>query len=254
MKPANFVRGFLLCALVPLLSAACEDGKPSAIDAAESAKAAKSAEDQAKQDALAKLIEKNAQEREEKAAAEDPAKDISCKDGPVADFHDLELEAEVRRRLEKPEGDIKLSELAKIKALNLARAGVSVDYLDPCIFPHLTGLRDLFLGPGKLSDISLLAKLENLEALRASMNQISDVSPLSGLTKLDRLDLGRTQVKDVKPLSGLSNLTEVMLDNTKVTDIAPLASLDKLKVLSISGAPVENPTAISRPGLKVVDE
>lgn len=240
--------------LAAIVVIACESNEPSAIEAAASANAAKSAQAEASQAALARMIEKNAAEREEKAAAEDPAKNISCKDGPVADFHDKELEAEVRRRLEKPEGEIKVSELGKIKALNLARAGVSVDYLDPCIFPHLTGLRDLFLGPGKLSDLSQLAQLKNLEALRASMNQVSDVSPLAGLEKMDRLDLGRTQVKDIKPLAGLTNLTELMLDNTKVTDIAPLAALEKLKVLGISGAPVENPTAIARPGLKIVDE
>jgi internalin A len=233
---------------------ACEDDKASAIDAIASANAVKSAEAAAKQEALAKLIEKNAEERKEKAAAADPAKDITCKDGPTADFHDDKLEAEVRRRMDKPEGDIKVSELKKLKALNLARPGVTVDYLDPCIFPHLTGLHELFLGPGKLSDISVLAKLENLESLRASMNKVSDISPLSGLKKLDRLDLGRTEVKDIKPLSGLENLTELMLDHTKVTDIAPLASLEKLKTLSISGAPVENPMAVSHTGLKVINE
>lgn len=241
-------------ALLFFAAVGCEGEKPSAVDNVEAANAAKSAAEKANQEALAKLIEKNAAEREAKAEAEDLAKDIVCKDGPIADFHDPGLEAEVRRRMEKPEGEIKVTELGKITALNLARPGNTVDYLDPCIYPHFKGLRDLFLGPGKLSDISVLAKLQNLEALRLSMNQVSDISALSELKKMDRLDLGRTQIKDVTPLAGLTHITELMLDNTKVTDISPLKSLEKLKLLSISGAPVENPTVLNRPGLKVVDE
>lgn len=242
----------IACAAANLV--ACEGEQETAIDSAEKANAAKSAEEAAEQEALAALIKKNAAEREQRQAEENPAKDITCAEGPNADFHDEELEAEVRRRLEKPEGDIKLSELKTLRSINLMRGGTKVDYLDPCIFPHLTGLRDLFLGPGKLSDISLLANLSNLESLRVSMNQVSDITPLAKLEKLDRLDLGRTQVKDVKPLADLKNLTELMLDHTKVTDVSPLKSLDKLKLITISGAPVDNSMVLARPGLKIVDE
>ncbi len=209
-----------------------------------------------------------------KQPEKEPGADIVCAEGDLADFHHAELEAEVRRKLKKPEGDIKQSELKQVRSINLAKEG-KVDYLDPCIFPHLTGVRDLFLGPGKLKDISLLANLTELTSLRASMNLIEDVTPLKDLEKLDRLDLGRTRISDVSALSGLKNLTELMLDDTQVKDVSPLASLEKLQVLtlsrtqvkdisvlkplkelksvSISGAPVEDPLALSRPGLKVTD-
>lgn len=206
----------------------------------------------------------------------DPAK-IECKDGSEADFHDKGLEAEVRRKLEKPEGSISKAELGKIKSINLARdKEAKVDYLDPCIFPHLTQVKDLFLGPGALSDIGLLSKLSRLESVRISMNQVSDLSPLKDLKKLDRLDLGYTQVVDLSPLAGLTSLTELQVDNTKVKDVGPLAGLknlerlslqrtevkdiaplkplEKLKYLYIAGAMVEDPYAASHPGLQVSQE
>ncbi len=208
---------------------------------------------------------------------EDPAANIECQEGAIADFHNEVLEAEIRRKLQKPEGDIKVAELRQVRSVNLARdPKEEVDYLDPCIFPHLTNVKDLFLGRGKLKDISLLSKLTNLESLRVSMNQVSDVSPLSELTKLDRLDLGYTQVTDVSPLAKLTSLTELQLDNTKVSDISALASLEKLERLSIQrtdvsdisplkplkelkflyigGSRVDDPYAIARPGLKVMQD
>jgi internalin A len=212
----------------------------------------------------------------EKKPKEDFSK-IECKEGPDADFHDKGLEAEIRRKLEKPDGVIKKADLAKVKSVNLARdKEAKVDYLDPCIFPHLTQVKDLFLGPGELTDISLLSKLSKLVSLRASMNQVSDVSALKNLKNLDRLDLGHTQIVDVSALSGLTSLTELQLDNTKIKDVSPLAglknlvrlslqrtevkdiaplkSLEKLKFLYIAGSMVEDPYTVARPGLQVSQE
>ncbi len=204
-----------------------------------------------------------------------PAGDIECADGKNADFHHKGLEAEVRRKLEKPEGVITKAELAKVKSLNLAK-GEPVDYLDPCIFPHLTGVKDLFLGPGKLSDISPLSKLTRLESLRATANLVSDITPLAPLKQLDRLDLANTLVSDISVIAGLKNLTELQLDGSKVTDISALANHPKLerltlnrtavkdirslktvatlKSLNVSGSSVEDPESVSRRGLEIIND
>ncbi|HEX2731342.1 MAG TPA: leucine-rich repeat domain-containing protein [Polyangiaceae bacterium] len=207
---------------------------------------------------------------------EDPTK-IECKEGPNVDFHDAGLEAEIRRKLEQPDGPVKTSDLAKVKSVNLARdPSHKVDYLDPCVFPHLTQVKDLFLGPGSLSDLTPLAKLTRLESLRLSMNQVSDLSPLKDLKKLDRLDLGYTQVQNLAPLAGLTSLTELQIDNTKVSDLTPLSGLTnlvrvslqrtevkdisplkpltKLKYVYIAGSRVEDAYSIARPGLQVSQE
>jgi internalin A len=196
----------------------------------------------------------------------------------LADFGtDEKLEAAVRFKLQKPEGDIKVSELSKLRSLNLSQG--KTDALDHCLFPHLGNLRELFLGPGKVRDLSLLEGLPKLESLRASLNQVEDIGPLAKLTKMDRLDLGHTKVKDLKPLAEMTSLTELQLDDTpvedltplsgltklerlsiqrtRVKDLSPLAKLENLKFLYIAGAPVDNPfqlAPLQRNGLKVIDQ
>jgi internalin A len=169
-----------------------------------------------------------------------------CPKGPNVTFEQKELEDEVRRKLPKPTGDITYAELKKLKSLNTSQ--VKLDELDVCIFSHLTGLKELFLGKGELDDLSPLASATQLESLRASLNQVSDISALAKLKKLDRLDLGHTQVKDLSPLAELTALTELQLDSTPVEDIGPLAKLTLLEVLSLKGSKVKDLSPLN--GLK----
>ncbi len=161
-----------------------------------------------------------------------------CK-GTVATFEDPVLEKMIRVQLSKPEGPIQNSELAKVKTLNLTDSK-NMDTLDPCIFPHLKGLKGLYLAPGELDNISLLQGLGNLESLRISITKVKDISPLKSLSKLDRLDIGRTPVRDLTPLAELKNLTEIVMDETEVSDLTPLAGLTKLTLLSIKKTGVKN--------------
>lgn len=192
-------------------------------------------------------------------------------------FSDPELEKEIRKKLGKPDGKLIPADLKKVRSVNLTKG--KVDYLDPCIFPKLTGLRHLYLGAGRLSDLSPLRGLVRLEGLRASMNAVSDISPLRNMVKMDQLDLGRTAVSDLSALQGMKALTELMLDETSVQDLKPLAgltklerlslkrtrvtdiselkSLRKLKFLYVGGAPVDNPFVLRdlmKQGLKVDDK
>jgi internalin A len=162
-----------------------------------------------------------------------------CPKGPTVTFEQKGFEDEVRRKLPKPTGDITVSDLKKLKSFNASQVK-GIDELDVCLFSHMTGLKELFLGEGTFDDLSPISGATQLESLRASINQVSDLSPLSKLKKLDRLDLGRTQVKDIAPLSELTALTELQLDGTQVEDIKPLAKLTQLEVLSLKGTKVKD--------------
>lgn len=203
-------------------------------------------------------------------------KAIVCPPAPSVQFNDAALEAEVRRKAQKPEGTLTLADLRKVRSVDLTRAGGKIESLDPCIFPLLTNLRHLYVGAGTVTDLSPIKGLIKLEGLRLSMNPVTDISALAGMTQMDRLDLGRTQIRDLAPLEGMTKMTELMLDDTPVEDVSPLVgltklerlsikrtrvtdvsalrSLTKLKFLYVAGAPVENPGAAARPGLKISDE
>jgi internalin A len=202
-------------------------------------------------------------------------KQVDCSTGNDVIFADKVLEDEIRRKLGKDGGTVTKSELTQIKSINLTRG--AVNELDPCVFPLLTGMKDLFLGQGDLNDLSPLATLTNLATLRASINQVSDLHPLEKMTKMDRLDIGRTQVSDVSPIANMTGITELQLDDAPVADIGPLRACTKLEKLSlkrtlvkdlsplkemkklrflyIEGAPVESTQILDplvRDGLRIV--
>ena len=56
-------------------------------------------------------------------------------------------------------------------------------------------------------------------------NKITDISALSGLANLEVLYLDYNQIADISVLSGLTNLTVLDLDNNKITDISALQKL-----------------------------
>jgi len=170
-----------------------------------------------------------------------------CSPGSEVTIDNPPLEAELRKKLEKPSGAITKSDLKRLKSLNLSQLK-EMSELDPCLFSPMTGLKELFLGTGDYDDLSPLAGAVGLESLRASINQVKDLSPLAKMAKLDRLDLGRTQVSDLKPLAKLTTLTELQLDDTQIEDISPLAELTALENLSIKRTKVRDASPLK--GLK----
>ncbi len=168
--------------------------------------------------------------------------DCVAKDGTV-DFHgDKLLEADVRKKLQKADGPIHENDLKTIKSINIS--GGTVDALDPCVFPRLTAMRDLFVGPGTVEDLTPLANLVQMRSLRVSVSHVADLTPLEKLGYMDRIDLGRTPVHDITTLGKLANLTEVQLDDTLVTDISPLASCTKLQKVSLQRTGVSDLTPL----------
>jgi internalin A len=222
-------RRFVPVCLACLLALACEDPPKPEAKPAETAAAAPTPTPSAAPAAPEPKAE----------APKKPKKTLAdCPPGPAVTFTEKALEDEVRRKLPKPTGDITTADLKRLKSFNASQ--VKLEELDVCLFSHMTGLKELFLGQGTFDDLSPIAGATNLESLRASLNQVSDVTPLAKMKKLDRLDLGRTQVKDITPLAELTEITELQLDSTQVEDITPLAKLTKLETLNIKGSRVKD--------------
>jgi internalin A len=172
-------------------------------------------------------------------AAKPKKKLADCPAGNEVAIETPGIEQEIRKKLEKPSGAITKADLKRVKSLNISQVKDLAE-LDPCVFTPMTGLKELFLGPGDYDDLSPIAGATGLESLRASINQVKDLAPLEKLGKLDRLDLGRTQVSDLKPLAKLTKLTELQLDDTPIEDVTPLASLELLENLSIKRTKVKD--------------
>jgi internalin A len=229
--------GFVSFVAVALVFGACEQPPPKKSEPSATARPTALAPPPTATATEAKTAEKPARPRKK---VED------CPSGTKVSFESPAFEEEVRRKLPKPTGDITKADLARLKSLNVS--SLKFPDLDPCVFTHMTGLKELFLGPGEYDDLSPLKNSTKLESLRASISQVRDISALSEMTKLDRLDLGRTQVADLKPLAGLKLISELQLDDTPVEDLGPLAKLEKLERLSIQRTRVKDASALK--GLK----
>ena len=110
-----------------------------------------------------------------------------------------------------------------------------------------TKIKRLDLGPNKISDISPLASLKNLEELNIEQNNIKDISPISKLKKLKSLYISNTgcfnkqhgvtgnKIKDLSPLTKLTNLERLVLNDCGISNIKPLGKLKNLRVLYLTG-------------------
>jgi len=148
----------------------------------------------------------------------------------VVDFPDPELEAAIRNAIGIQTRDIHNTDLDELTDV----------YVDPGRISnlegiqHCTNLTSLELGHNQIRDISPLSGLTNLTFLNLSDNQIRDISPLSGLTNLAHtLYLSNNQIHDISPLSKLIHLTGLNLAHNQIRDISPLSGLTNLTGLEL---------------------
>ncbi len=105
-------------------------------------------------------------------------------------------------------------------------------------FAKKGGATELDLSGKKITDLSPLAELLNLQQLWCYKTQVSDLSPLAALLNLQQLDCRFTRVSDLSPLAGLLNLRQLDCSSTQVLDLSPLARLLNLQQLSCSSTQV----------------
>jgi len=157
----------------------------------------------------------------------------------VVTFPDPKLEKVIREAIDKPQGDIFLSELEQLTKLDDFGGG-SID--DPGIddltgIQYCTNLTTLSLHRNlNLTDISPLSNLTYLTELSLAGNFGLDISPLANLTNLSMLHLyGNNSLSNISPLANLKGLTNVSLWIPEATDISALSSLTNLTTLFIGG-------------------
>lgn len=188
----------------------------------------------------------------------------------VVQFTDEAFEKAVRMIVNKPEGEIRNTDLLSIS--NICIIGEEVIIIDDegnktYNEQPVTGINYSELGfyinrshftarggIGNLDDVNLLPNLEyleiifqekldmssfinlaNLKTLILERNRISDINALSNLANLNRLQLKGNQIGDISVLSNLDNLTGLVLSSNQISDITALSELDKLEHLDLGG-------------------
>ncbi len=186
----------------------------------------------------------------------------------LVEFTDEVLEEKVREAIGKPSGDISILEaedvtmldlsmepgvsipriknlsslyyFTKLTSLNLAWALDDQDLVvDISVLADLEDLEALYLNSNGLNDISSLVGLTEMKDLKIWGNNISDISALSQMTMLEDLWMQGNQISDIGVLSSIgSNLVRLYLDDNQIEDISPLKELTKLRSLKLDGNPI----------------
>ena len=126
-----------------------------------------------------------------------------------------------------------LSFISKMPNLETLELDGNILVSDFNFLSRLTKLKKIVMNASpKLSNLSPLKDMKNLEELSIGSSGISDLSPLSGLTSLKKLDLCNSNISDISALKNLTNLTELKLDNNKITNISYISDLANLQELS----------------------
>ncbi len=113
---------------------------------------------------------------------------------------------------------------------------------DISVLAMLTQLERLILRDNHIEDITPLSNLRNLHLLDISQNPLADttLSALSGLFRLEHLNVRETGITDISVLTSLPSLTYLNLhSNVDIASLAPLASLGELRTLILRNVPVE---------------
>ncbi len=145
-------------------------------------------------------------------------------------FDDLFLFSALRRASQIPEGEITLTDVAGVRALEVINSiVVSLGGIE-----KLTRLEELRVSLNRITDLTPLAGLHNLRILWLGSNQINDIAPLAGLVHLEFLTLDFNRIVDLSALSGLINLRELGLAHNSLGSLESLSGLSRLKKLVLS--------------------
>lgn len=96
---------------------------------------------------------------------------------------------------------------------------------------YLVDLVCLDLGHMRVTDLSFVRHMPNLEYLLVCGNGIRDISPLAGLEKLKYVELFANNITDVSPLASCPALEDVNLCYNRIADVTPLLEMESLKNL-----------------------
>jgi hypothetical protein len=160
----------------------------------------------------------------------------------TTEFSDANLLKIIRKKLNKPTGDITNIDVETIT--NLYASSCRIFNLEGIQYLH--NLERLDLNDNKISNIKPLSILTKITTLSLGSNELTNIKPLESLIELRHLSLGFNNISDIKPLSKLSNLETLILFRNKVSDISPLLDLENLFELSIGQNPISNYSLIDK--------
>lgn len=180
-------------------------------------------------------------------------------------FPDPYVNEAVRRAIDKPEGDLTLSDVFHITMLRIDHYDELDQYnetdgnnehflqstevsgaCDLTGLEELYNLQDLTIEEGNLQDITQLEPLVHMVSLTITSNaSLTDISPLKSMSRLRDLNLSYCGVSDLSPLATCTELQSLNICGNPIIDTYVIANLNSLQELYAADCPVENWSGLS---------
>ncbi len=100
---------------------------------------------------------------------------------------------------------------------------------------YLEDLDEIELAQSDITDLDGIQYCIHTINMDLSGNRISDLSLLWSLKQLEEINLSDNRIEDIETLSNLKNLRTLLLNNNPVRDVSPLMNLSKLEYVELSG-------------------
>ncbi len=143
----------------------------------------------------------------------------------VVKIPDPVVEKAIRDALNKPGGDIEISDLKKIQSLFIEGQAKTLDGIEYC-----TEMTDLGIGYSKIKDLEQIKKLTNLQNLYLNYNMILDISALRDLQRLKMLYLSHNIISDITPIANLDSIKILVLSYNNISSIPNLKNMKQLEI------------------------
>jgi len=125
--------------------------------------------------------------------------------------------------------------LTQLKRLDV-RFAMKVTDLSP--LASLKNLEHLSIWSTSVSDLSPLKNLDKLKTINARMTKITDLKPIANMKSLEGIDLLKTEVSDISPLAKVPNIKDILVCTTNVGDLSPLYKIaEKIRYLDLCNTP-----------------
>ena len=188
--------------------------------------------------ALPGLTPDTVQETPAPAPAQTPRPDVDLSQWesffPVA-FPDSQQERAIRSILGKAEGDVLLRDLPEIRALyfcgNMTLKDLEGVGFDAAGNATVHGAKVI---EGKVTDLSVIGRMPNLEGLALIRQPVSDLRALAQLTLLRELSLAGTAAESLDALGAQPSLEILHLEHSAVRDLSPLGPMRALRSVTVS--------------------
>jgi len=102
------------------------------------------------------------------------------------------------------------------------------------------GLKELYIDNCRITDISPVFQLKNLEILSIRNSPLSQIEGIEQLGNLKKVDFENTSLENPAPLQNLKRLRSLNIAGTRIKNLRPLAHLFQLEQLYINNTRIGN--------------